>query len=97
MLKLIGYLVVFVIGAGAGVWWGVGHPSAAADLANTEQLKISEAVALARQNLLQQFVGDQQTATTQPETVPSHLSKWKDLLDKASQDVKDASHKAMNQ
>jgi hypothetical protein len=97
MLKLIGLVVVFAIGAGAGVWWGVYHPAQAADMVNDEQLKISQEVALAKRSLLKQVVDDQQAATTQPETVASNLSKYKEMLEKVSQEVKNASVKTMNQ
>jgi len=48
MFKLIGHVVVFAIGLGVGVYWGVHNPTDAVRLANIEQAKID----LARQQVL---------------------------------------------
>jgi hypothetical protein len=54
-MKLVTHLVVFALGIGAGIYWGVQHPTAAADLAGREQLKIQAAVSAAKIDLLQRF------------------------------------------
>jgi len=36
-MRLIADVVIFLVGAGLGVWWGVYHPVQAARVANVEQ------------------------------------------------------------
>jgi hypothetical protein len=49
MFKLLTHVLIFLVGAGAGVWWGVNHPSDAARIADTEQLRVEQAAAAAKQ------------------------------------------------
>ena len=42
MFKIITHVLVFAVGAGAGVYWGVNHPSQAQNVANVEQAKIDQ-------------------------------------------------------
>jgi hypothetical protein len=79
MFKIIGHLVVFVVGVGAGVWWGVNNPTEAAKLAGGEQARIQQAVAIAKRDLLR----------AAPTSGPS--SDWvQDQLQKAEKDVKNS-------
>jgi cytoskeletal protein RodZ len=96
MFKLIGHLVVFVIGAGAGIWWGVYHPTEAQELTATEHAKIESAVAIAKRDLLQKVVAEQSadapasgTAAAVPATA-NHLSTYQEWLKKASEEVKNS-------
>jgi len=50
-MKVITHLLLFLVGAAAGVYWGVNHP----DLAAQEHLKIQAAVSEAKVDLLQKF------------------------------------------
>ena len=43
MIKLITHVLVFAVGAGAGVYWGVNHPSQAQHIADMEQARIDQA------------------------------------------------------
>jgi CHASE3 domain sensor protein len=43
MFKLITHVLVFAIGAGAGVYWGVNHPSQAQQVEMREQARIDQA------------------------------------------------------
>jgi hypothetical protein len=43
MAKLITHLLVFAIGAGVGVYWGVHNPTDAVRLSNLEQAKMEQA------------------------------------------------------
>jgi hypothetical protein len=98
MLKLIGHAVVFVIGAGSGVYWGVHHPVAAANISDTESAQIQQAVAAAKAELLQQMVADQTAAPDQPASVQAqHLSKYQQLLQTARQDLNAATAKLNGQ
>ena len=43
MFKLISHALLLLIGASLGVWWGVYHPVAAANLVQQEQARIAQA------------------------------------------------------
>jgi hypothetical protein len=43
MLKLISHLVILLIGASLGVWWGVYHPVQATNLIEQEKADIARA------------------------------------------------------
>ncbi len=43
MFKLITHVLVFALGAGAGVYWGVNHPSQAQQIEMREQARIDQA------------------------------------------------------
>jgi hypothetical protein len=57
MLKLISHVLVLAVGASLGVWWGVYHPVAAADLVQREQADIAKA----KVELLQKIKGNPST------------------------------------
>ncbi len=42
MFKLITHVLVFAIGAGAGVYWGVNHPSQAQQIEIKEQARLDQ-------------------------------------------------------
>ena len=83
-MKLLFHLVVFAVGAGLGIWWGVNHPSEAQDVAAREQA----AVATARIELLQKFLG-----TTQPD---QQNAEFQQMLDQEKQKLQSAEQKLSN-
>ena len=101
MFKLIGHAVVFVVGAGVGVYWGVHHPVQAANLSDIESTKIQAAVAQAKQTLLQQVVAEQNStpaAPGQPDAgTAAHLSKYQQWLNTAQQEFNAAQSKLNGQ
>jgi hypothetical protein len=101
MFKLIGHVVIFFIGAGVGVYWGVHHPTQAANLADTETARIQQAVAAAKQQVLQQVVTEQSTANpdaSKPGTpAANHLSKYQQMLQNAQSEFNSASLKLNGQ
>jgi hypothetical protein len=42
-MKFIFHVLIFAVGAGAGVWWGVNHPRAAQNLDAQIQAEVSKA------------------------------------------------------
>jgi hypothetical protein len=102
MFKHIVHLIFFAAGAGVGIWWGVNHPTQAADIAAQEQIKMQQAVAAAKQTVLQQVVAEQQadsTAPGSPTATPAttaHLNTYKDWLNKANTELKNLSAKTSN-
>jgi hypothetical protein len=54
MLKLISHIIVLLIGASLGVWWGVYHPAQATNLVAQEQADIARA----KVELLQKLNGN---------------------------------------
>ncbi len=103
MFKLIGHAIFFALGAGAGIYWGVHHPTQAADLANDESVKIQQAVAAAKQQVLQQVVAEQNTPAPggsppgTPAAATSHLNKYQEMLNKAQAEFNAATAKSSGQ
>jgi hypothetical protein len=98
MFKLISHLLVFVAGAAVGVYWGVHNPTAAANISDAEQARINQAVALAKQNVLQKVVADQ--SATPPAGQPamaSHLSQYQQMLDQTNKEYEAAKAKLNGQ
>ena len=59
-MKLISHLLILMVGAGLGIWWGVNHPEAAQNVAANEEqqaAKIQAAVSQEKIKLLNQFAG----------------------------------------
>jgi hypothetical protein len=77
-MKLISHLILFALGAGAGVYWGVNHP----DLAAREHLKIQAAVSQAKIELLQRFSTGDASANYQ-----KMLEDEKQKLSQANQQI----------
>jgi len=101
MFKLISHAVLFLAGAGAGVYWGVHHPTAAATVSDTETAKIQQAVAAAKQAVLQQVVAEQ-NSTTANGAAPtaasvSHLNKYQQMLQSAQAEFNAATVKVNGQ
>jgi hypothetical protein len=97
MFKLIGHLVVFVVGAGVGVWWGVSHPQMAQNLATMEQVKIQQAIAQGKQQALQAVQTDLTASPTgmpNPATFTAHVQK---MLADAKNDINSAQTKLSGQ
>jgi flagellar basal body-associated protein FliL len=69
MIKLIVYLVVFTVGAGLGIWWGVNHPSEAALVSSQEEIQADKirSVAQAKIQLLEQFVSTKPADPNSPD------------------------------
>jgi uncharacterized membrane protein len=60
-MKLVLHLIVFLAGAGVGIWWGVHHPAQAQNVSTTEEeqaAKIQAAVSQEKITLLQKFLGN---------------------------------------
>jgi uncharacterized membrane protein len=59
-MKLVFHLIVFLAGAGVGIWWGVNHPSQAQTVSSTEvqeAARIQATVSQEKIALLQRFLG----------------------------------------
>ncbi len=101
LVKLITHSAVFLVGAGAGVYWGVHNPVQAANVSSIETAKIQAAVAQAKQQLLQQVVAEQNTTpgpSGQPDAgTAAHLSKYQQWLNTAQQDLNTAQSKLNGQ
>jgi hypothetical protein len=65
MFKLISHVVVLAVGASLGMWWGVYHPVAAANLVQQEQAKIAQA----KVEILQKIKGN-----PTPENIDQNLN-----------------------
>jgi hypothetical protein len=85
MFKLIGHLVVFVIGAGLGVWWGVHNPVQAQNVAAVEEAKMNQYIALGKQQALQSV---QQAQAAAPPTAPASPNVM-DMVQKELQKAND--------
>ncbi|MGD1278206.1 MAG: hypothetical protein ABR964_13420 [Tepidisphaeraceae bacterium] len=85
MVRLGFAVVIFLAGAGAGIYWGVHHPQLAADIAGKEQqqtLKIQAEVARAKIQLLDQFLGDKKPASGDVRQMKSEEQKKLDDANK---------------
>ncbi|HEX4052721.1 MAG TPA: hypothetical protein VHX86_00510 [Tepidisphaeraceae bacterium] len=90
-MKLISHLLILVVGAGLGVWWGVNHPEAAQNVATNEEqqaAKIQEAVSKEKIVLLKKFLD-----TTQPD---QSSSEFKQMLNQEKQNLQNAKAKLLN-
>ena len=90
-MKLISHLLILLVGAGLGIWWGVNHPDAAQNVATNEEqqaAKIQAAVSQEKITLLQKFLG-----TTQPDQTSS---EFKQMLDQEKQNLQNAKAKLVN-
>lgn len=89
MIKLAIHLVVFAIGAGVGVWWGVNHPQQAQNIAAMEQTYIAQG----KQQALQEV---QQAQAAAPASAPASPSVM-DLVQKRLQQANDEYNTAKKQ
>jgi hypothetical protein len=96
MIKLITHAAVFLIGAGAGVYWGVHNPTTAANLSEIESAKVHQAVAQAKQDVLQKVVADQSAPTNAGKPTP-HLGEYQQMLQSSQQDLSAAKAKLNGQ
>jgi hypothetical protein len=58
-MKILFHIFIFAAGVGAGIWWSVSHPDAAASIADREQqeaVHLQAAVAQAKIELLEKFL-----------------------------------------
>jgi hypothetical protein len=83
MIKLITHLLIFVIGAGVGMAWGVHHPQEAQNL----DLRIQKEVAQAKVDLLHRFMTDN----------PKAASTYQQEADDAQKKLDDANQQLGNQ
>lgn len=97
MFKLIGHLVVFVVGAGVGVWWGVHHPEQAQNLAAVEQAKIEQAIAQGKQQALQAVQTDMNNNPSAVPANPAALSHLQQMMQQAKNDITNAQTKITGQ
>ena len=81
-MRLLSHLLTFALGIGAGIYWGVNHPAAAADLTAREQMKIQAAVSQAKIELLQRFSSGDSKANYQ-----SMLQEEQQKLSQAKQQI----------
>ena len=82
-MKLISHLVIFVVGAGVGMAWGVHHPQAAQNL----DLRIQKEVAQTKVDLLHRFASDD----------PNAAAKYQQEAKDAQQKLDDANKQLANQ
>lgn len=90
-MKLLSHLLILLVGAGLGIWWGVNHPEAAQNVAANEEqqaAKIQAAVSREKIVLLQKFLG-----TTQPDQTST---EFKQMLEQEKQNLQDAKAKLVN-
>lgn len=60
-MRLITYAIVFILGAGAGIWWGSQHPDKAADIASKEAVetaKLQTAITTAKIDALEEVLNN---------------------------------------
>ena len=92
--RLIVDAVFFVGGAAAGVYWGVNHPSQAADFAQREKvqaLKVEVAADQASVNVLQKFGGNSDAAQAALTEAQNKLADAQKNLDAANQQLAQSS------
>jgi len=90
-MKLIFHLVVFLAGAGVGIWWGVNHPAAAQNVSAQEEqqaAKIQAAVSQEKITLLQKFLGTSNSDQTSAD--------FKQMLSDEKQKLQNATAKLGN-
>jgi hypothetical protein len=66
-MKALVHLAIFALGAALGVWWGVNHPTQAANVAGREDVainKVKAEVAKAKIELLEHFLATSNTSPT---------------------------------
>jgi uncharacterized membrane protein len=95
VVKLITHSVVFLAGAGAGIYWGVHNPTAAANLSDVGSAKIQQAVAQAKKDVLSEVAADQNSAGSS--ISDSHKAKVQQMLQSAQQDLNAAKAKVSGQ
>jgi hypothetical protein len=95
LMKIASHVVVFAIGAGGGIWWGVHNPAQAQQISDSEQqtaMRVKAAVAQGKQQALQQVVNDQ-NSTPGASVNTDHV---KQMLQGAQQEFNDAKSKIGN-
>jgi hypothetical protein len=88
-MKHIVHIIFFVAGAGLGIWWGVNHPSAAQNVANTEQdqaSRVEDAVKKAKIELLDKLMNSDSAKQDQA-AFKQMLSNEKQKLQSAATSV----------
>jgi hypothetical protein len=101
-MKLIVHFVVFALGAGLGVYWGVHHPDEASqvsDFEGREAVKIKAEVAKAKIDLLQKVMADN-AAHAAPAPSPAAqppTTDYQKMMQSAQNDLNDANSHLNNQ
>jgi uncharacterized membrane protein len=91
-MKFILHLVVFLVGAGVGIWWGVNHPVEAQNISTQEQqqaAKIQEAVSQEKIDLMNRLLGHDSVK-------PADTAAFKQMLSDEKQKLEDAKSKLAN-
>ncbi|HSV16449.1 MAG TPA: hypothetical protein VLI90_19455 [Tepidisphaeraceae bacterium] len=97
-MKLLVHLAIFAVGAALGVWWGVNHPTQAADVAGREDVAINRVkaeVAKAKIELLEHFLATSKatpapTATAAPTAPPAGSADYQKMLVQEKQNLTQA-------
>lgn len=90
-MKLVLHLIVFLAGAGVGIWWGANHPTQAQNVSATEEeqaAKIQAAVSQEKITLLQKFLGN-----SSPD---QNAADFKQMLSDEKQKLQNANAKLTN-
>jgi flagellar basal body-associated protein FliL len=90
VIKLVVHLVVFAIGAGVGVWWGVNHPQQAQNIAAVEQAKMNQYIAMGKQQALQDVQQAQAAAPANAPASPNVMDIVQKKLQQANDDFNTA-------
>ena len=86
-MKLITHLIVFALGCGIGIWYGVNRPSQAQNIAAQEQKAVAEAKIKVIEELHPELTGGG--------PVPPGDEKYEAALQKSQQEL-DAANKQLN-
>ncbi|MGD0462388.1 MAG: hypothetical protein ABSB74_07855 [Tepidisphaeraceae bacterium] len=84
-MKLILHLVVFLAGAGLGIWWGVNHPAEAQNISAQEQAAISKG----KIEIMTKLLG-------RDAVKPESTAEFKQMLSDEQQKLQDAKSKLGN-
>jgi hypothetical protein len=91
-MKLISHLLILLVGAGLGIWWGVNHPAEAQNIHDQEQqqaAKIQEAVSQEKIDLMNRLLGHDSVK-------PADTAAFKQMLSDEQQKLQDAKSKLAN-
>jgi hypothetical protein len=91
-MKLISHLLILLVGAALGIWWGVNHPTEAQNIHDQEQqqaAKIQEAVSQEKIDLMNRLLGHDSVK-------PADTAAFKQMLSDEQQKLQDAKSKLAN-
>ncbi|HEY1921623.1 MAG TPA: hypothetical protein VGG44_02565 [Tepidisphaeraceae bacterium] len=91
-MKLISHLLILLVGAGIGIWWGVNHPSEAQNIHDQEEIqaaKVQAAVSQEKIDLMNRLLG-------QDSVKPADTAAFKQMISDEKQKLQDAKSKLPN-